>query len=310
MFYSLINDLREMFYKNTVKNDDVDNNLDLRMRKTVTNYNNKKCHGFQPFVISLKCKSLMKYINELKTFDKKTKQLNELQDIMFEAGKMLYAKYDPHLIYTFQNEINLVYNYNDQGNYIYDGNINKMLTSITSYISVFFTKCLMKHNIDLDVSFFGQFVEFNIDYEVLNYLIWRQMDCKRNTISLLYKCVNFEDFLSMTESIDNMSIENMLFDINQKLDKKVECDYKNLLTGNVIKKYMFHKLVKQTVCNCDEDKNNEGLVVNNKDIVVNNEGLSKDIVVTRKSVGVEYFSFSDNFKDNFQKYIVEKLISL
>jgi hypothetical protein len=330
MFYSLINDLREMFYKNTVKNDDVDNNLDLRMRKTVTNYNNKKCHGFQPFVISLKCKSLMRYINELKTFDKKTNQLNELQDIMLEIGKMLYAKYDPHLIYTFQNEINLVYNYNDQGNYIYDGNINKMLTSITSYVSVFFTKCLMKHNIDLDVNFFGQFVEFNIDYEVLNYLIWRQMDCKRNTISLLYKCVNFEDFLSMTESIDNMSIENMLFDINKKLDKRVECDYKNLLTGNVIKKYLFHKLVKQSVCNymdklktqlkqdiksnedksnedkSNEDKNNEDK--NNED--KNNEGLSKDIVVTRKSVGVEYFSFSDNFKDNFQKYIVEKLISL
>ena len=292
---SLINNLREMFYKITIKND-IDSNLDLRMRKLVTTYNNRKCHGFQPFVISLKCKSLMKYINGLKTFEKKTKQLNELQDMMFEAGKMLYAKYDPHLIYTFQNEINLVYNYNDQGNYIYDGNINKMLTSITSYISVFFTKCLMKHNIDLDVNFFGQFVEFKADYEVLNYLIWRQMDCKRNTISLLYKCVNFEDFLSMTESIDNMSIENMLFDINQKLDKKIECDYKNLLTGNVIKKYMFQKLVKQSVCNCNEDKINEG--------------LSKDIIVTRKSVGVEHFSFSDNFKDNFQKYIVEKLISL
>lgn len=296
MFYSLINEY--LFYKNTdtVKNDS-DNNLDLRMRKLVTSYNNKKCHGFQPFVISLKCKSLMKYINELKTFDKKTKQLNELQDIMFEVSKMLYAKYDPHLIYSFQNEINLVYNYNDQGNYIYDGNINKMLTSITSYTSVFFTKYLMKHNIDLDVNFFGQFVEFNIDYEVLNYLIWRQMDCKRNTISLLYKCVNFEDFLSMTETIDNMSIENMLFDINQKLDKRVECDYNNLLTGNIIKKYIFHKLVKQSVYNYNDNKNQD-----------NNE--TKDIIVTRKSVGIEHLFFSDNFKDNLQKYILEKLISL
>jgi hypothetical protein len=174
----------------------------------------------------------------------------------------------------------------------------------------------MKHNIDLDVNFFGQFVEFNIDYEVLNYLIWRQMDCKRNTISLLYKCVNFEDFLSMTESIDNMSIENMLFDINKKLDKKVECDYKNLLTGNVIKKYLFHKLVKQSVCNCNEDKSNEDKSNEDKSNEdksnedKSNEGLSKDIVVTRKSVGVEHLSFSDNFKDNFQKYIVEKLISL
>ena len=81
MFYkentnSLINNLREMFYKITIKND-VDSNLDLRMRKLVTTYNNRKCHGFQPFVISLKCKSLMKYINDLKTFEKKTKQLNE-----------------------------------------------------------------------------------------------------------------------------------------------------------------------------------------------------------------------------------------
>jgi hypothetical protein len=305
MFYSLINNLREILYTNTVKNNS-DNNLDLRMRKLVTTYNDKKCHWFQPFVISLKCKSLMKYVNELKKFDKKTKQLNELQDIMFEVSKMLYAKYDPHLIYTFQNEINLVYNYNDQGNYIYDGNINKMLTSITSYTSVFFTKYLMKHNIDLDVNFFAQFVQFNIGYEVLNYLIWRQMDCKRNTISLLYKCFNFEDFLSMTESIDNMSIENMLLDINQKLDKRVECDYNNLLTGNIIKKYLFQKLVKQSVCNCNEDKNNQDK--NNQD--KNNEGVSKDIVVTRKSVGVEHLFFSDNFKDNFQKYIVEKLISL
>ena len=75
MFYkentnSLINNLREMFYKITIKND-VDSNLDLRMRKLVTTYNNRKCHGFQPFVISLKCKSLMKYVNELKIFQKK-----------------------------------------------------------------------------------------------------------------------------------------------------------------------------------------------------------------------------------------------
>ena len=42
MFYkentnSLINNLREMFYKITIKND-VDSNLDLRMRKLVTTY--------------------------------------------------------------------------------------------------------------------------------------------------------------------------------------------------------------------------------------------------------------------------------
>jgi hypothetical protein len=281
MLYNIINTLKNVL--SGQKNDD----LDIRMRDIVNSKNSLKCHGFKPFVITLKSKTLMSYINRLTDYDSKIKELNEFQDILFKVSKKIYTKYDPHLIYTFQNEINVVFYYNDDGNYIYDGNINKMITSMSSYVTMEFTKQLLKRNIDIDVYFFSQFVEFDIDYEILNYLVWRQMDCKRNTITLLYKCMYKDEFLDGTRCVENVSVTKMIELISDKVR-----DNNNLLIGNTIKKFLFYKIVKGKF-----DKKN----------VDNSDNVDGDIMVSRKSVGIETVIFSENFKENLQKYVMNKV---
>jgi hypothetical protein len=270
MFFNIINSLKSVIsvHNNT--------NLDTRMRNLIKKYNSTKCHGFKPFIVTLKSKNLMTYINRLNDYNSKVKELNHLQDLLFKVSKGLYNKYDPNLIYTFQNEINLVFYYNEKGDYIYDGNINKMLTSMTSYISTELTKLFLLENIKVDLYFSAQFVEFDIDYEILNYLVWRQMDCKRNTITLLYKCMFKDEFLDGTKTVEDMSIEEMKDALNKMLNTNINENIHNLLIGNNIKKYLFYKMV-------------------------------NDKMVSRKSIGLDNIEFSNNFKENLHKYIINKV---
>jgi tRNA(His) 5'-end guanylyltransferase len=250
--------------------------LDNRMRNYIKN-NNKQCHGFKPFVITIKSKQLSEYINNITDFHEKVKLLNTIQDIFFETSKIIYTKFDPHLIYTFQNEINVVFFYNDTGTFIYNGDINKIVTNIVSVVSIEVYKRLCQPNFDLN--FHGHFVEFDVDYEVLNYLVWRQMDCKRNTITLLYRCYN-----EYNDECDNLNVEgikvlDMVSVLNNKTGIDINQKYIYLLTGNIIKKYLFYKI---------KNENDENIIV-------------------RRSVGIENIYFSDNFKMVLRKYIINKI---
>lgn len=262
------------FYNTWVNNKN--NTLDNRMRSLVVK-NNKNCHGFKPFIVSVKSKQLMSHISHLTSFSDKVKLLKAVQDILFESSKVIYKRYNPHLIYTFQNEINIVFFYNDQGNFVYNGNINKIITGIVSCISIEVYKRLF-----IELDFTGQFVEFDIDYEILNYLVWRQMDCRRNIVTLLYKCYNMNHVFDDTVEVDGLKNEYMIGFLNEDMDNS-ECiteRYKSLLTGNIIKKYVFRK---------------------------RSESDSNEIII-RKSVGVDHFYFSQNFKETLSKYIENPII--
>ena len=234
--------------------------------------NNKQCHGFKPFVITIKSKQLSEYINYITDLDEKVKLLNNVQDILFETSKTLYAKFNPHLIYTFQNEINVVFFYNDNGTFVYNGDINKIVTNIVSVVSIEVYKRLCQLNFDLN--FHGHFVEFDVDYEVLNYLVWRQMDCKRNTITLLYRCNENNKC-----NVEGIKVIDMISILNNKIGKNINQEYMHLLTGNIIKKYLFYKMKNES------DEN----------------------IIVRRSVGMESIYFSDNFKTVLKKYIVNKI---
>lgn len=251
-----------------------DTSLDTRMRNLLKKYNSSKCHGFKPFVITIKSKELLSYINYTTLLNEKVNELETISDIMFKVSKGIYGRFDPHVIYSFENELNVVFYYNDDGIYTFDGNIHKTITSLCSFTSVDVTTCLRSKGIDLDVCFTGEFVEFDRDYEVLNYLVWRQMDCKRNTVTLLYKCLDVES----STNVERVRVDDMLSIISKQIEIG---SIENLLLGSTIKKYLFYKLC-------------------------NKPGKQEDIV-SRKSVGVEYVTFSKNFKENLQKYIINKL---
>jgi tRNA(His) 5'-end guanylyltransferase len=199
---------------------------------------------------------------------------------------VIYTKFNPHLIYTFQNEINVVFFYNERGTFIYNGDINKIVTNIVSVVSIEVYKRLSIIQPNVDLNFHGHFVEFDIDYEVLNYLVWRQMDCKRNTITLLYRCYN--EIIHDDTNIKGIKIINMISVLNHKIGKDITREYMHLLTGNIIKKCLFYKIKNEK----GEDHDND-----EKD----------DNVIIRRSIGIENIYFSDNFKTVLRKYIINKI---
>lgn len=256
------------FFKKTTLNE--------RM-KIISDKYNLKCHYYKPHVISIKSKQILSYLkmisNSKLTFDEKKLKIKQLDDIMVGICKKMYQKYDPTLIYCFNNEINIVFFYKSNGNYIFDGNVNSILTLLVSEVTLQINKMIINNTNLKDVTFTGKFVEFDKDYEVLNYLIWKQINCKRNTLSLFYKC------LYPKKNINNMNLDKMKESLN-------EMNIENFLTGNILKKMLYYKSVKlDDIDECD-DKN----------------------IITRKNICINNIYFADNFKENFQKYIKNKIL--
>jgi hypothetical protein len=257
--------------------------LEKRMKMKIDNFNGDKSHYYKPHIVTVKSKQILSYINSVTTLKDKLVFLEIYNEMLRELCKKLYVRFDPHLIYAFNNEINLVFFYNENGNFIYDGNINKTITAISSYTSVQMTKLLNKwaffHVINLDnLVFTAEYIQFDKDYETLNYLIWRQSDCKRNTITLLYKC------LRDIHNVDAVSLKTMINDL--KRHNKIHTD---LLTGNIIKKQLVY----------DSRKHHEQTIMDDINCT--------DMLTSRKEIVTEHFYFKDDFKENLYKYIKNKI---
>jgi hypothetical protein len=203
------------------------------------------------------------------SFDEKIASLELYNKALTNVCESLYNRFDPHCIYAFNNEIHLVFFYNNKGDFIYNGNVTKTITTIASQASIYFMKELLLLGIDANSSFEGSSVEFDKQYETLNYLVWRQFDCKRNTITLLYKCLNKELLLDSALTLDDIKLECL----EKEVYAKSNCaNLLPLVHGNLIKK----KLVKQ---------------------------------LKRKQFVNEHVVLWENFAENLQKYIVSKLLS-
>ena len=273
------------FTNNNNCNKKDENSLEKRMKKIIEKDNGKIRHYYKPYIVSLKSKTLLTYINNVKNDKENNKEndkennflndkidlLQNINEILINVSKNLYNKFDPTMIYTFHNEINLVFFYNDNGESIYDGNINKTLTSIVSYASILISKELNKKNISIDFVFDGHFVEFDKDYEILNFLVWRQFQCKRNTITLLYKC------LKNKNDINNLTLDDMKYSL--------PIVSQEFFTGNILKKRKCNSLIEYPL---------------------NNE--IKTVEKVRKNICIEYLYFHKNFSNVFEKYIKTKIL--
>ena len=132
-------------------------------------------------------------------------------DMIFDYSKSKYREENiellkeiqPTLIYSFNNEIHLVFN---DSNYLYNGNITKKLSKCVSLSTIALSKAFNR-----SIVCTGYAVEFYKNHEILNYLIWRQYDCKRNTLNLLYKCKNPD------KEIPKLSVIENDIEINKKI---------------------------------------------------------------------------------------------
>lgn len=249
--------------------------LVARMQDMVNVYNNKEFNNYYPIVISLKSKEILKLVNNLGKIDNEIDIKNKLlsweqyNKILLNVSKECYDRFSPSMIYTFNDEIHMVfYNQSDyQG--IYNNNINKTLTIMSSFVSNKFTKEFIKNNIDVEFTVYGKYVEFKDEYEILNYLIWRQFDCRRNNIITLYKCIN--------SNVNSMSLENVTQELFHYLSDDLKINYEDIqyiICGNILKKRKYH------------DKKS-------------NTHFTK----TRKELQIIHELLHSNFKHNLKKYI-------
>jgi tRNA(His) 5'-end guanylyltransferase len=275
-------------------NNKYENSLRTRMKHYLSRYNSY-CHYYKPHIISLKSKKLLFFVNHLTSFDEKLEILKEHNQMLVGVCSKLYERFDPHMIYTFNNEIHLVFYYNDDGDVLYYGNINKLTTSIVSYASICMEKFLSQKGVNIDFLFEGEFVEFDKDYETLNYLIWRQLDCKRNNTVLLYRCLKQNEILDSKLNLDKIKIEEMQkeFKNYRSEQNKTELDInESIFTGNIIKRQLYYK---------------EG--VPKKEIEYNEKQQEAEPkLYSRKRLVVEHFDLVNNFKENARKYIYNKVM--
>jgi hypothetical protein len=271
MFTELLSQLRKTFKGEPLRD---------RMQETLEFYNGKRIEVYQPYIITVKSREILEYINSKSVstsesndeclFIEKIKFLKEFNEMLVDIAKKCYLRFSPTMIYTFNNEIHLVfYNTSDNKN-VFNGNIHKTLTTITSYVTKLFTKML---KVDFEFTCSAKYISFLTDHEVLNYLIWRQNDCKRNNITTMYKYFETD--------LQDKSLEEIDYKLSRcisKLKNKNSIDTSNIiqiLYGNIIKKHLVYL------------------------------ELTK---VNRKCIQSTSFNLQENFKENLVKYVYTELI--
>jgi hypothetical protein len=161
--------------------------LSFRMKNLLNKHNGSKVHPYKNFVVTLTSSSLLKkHKANLKTQD------SSLHTLLVDTCKYLVEKYDCTIGYTCNNELHLGFHYNDNGDHLFDGNINKLLSSLASSASYFFTMANVVFNESHDTfsddpSFSAKIVEFNQDHDILNYFIYRQNYSYNNNLVDLYR---------------------------------------------------------------------------------------------------------------------------
>jgi tRNA(His) 5'-end guanylyltransferase len=272
--------------------------LQDRMTKNIRQLSGKKCHPYKAHIVSVKSNELLKCINHVTSVKEKVELLQVYNQLLIDVCIQLYRYFDPSMIYYFNHEIHLVFFYNEEGNFIYNGDVMKTVTNIVSHVTSEFIKATAEKGILMNVRFSGTFAEFDRDYETLNYIVWRQWDCLRNNTTLLYKCLlhDREADSHIPSHCQKVSLDEMtaqLVDVG---------NLPNFITkGNIIKKSIVYKMSKVP------DKYYIFRKIG-EHIEMTQEQDKEDVLAARREWRVEHVNLSENFKESLQKYIINKFL--
>lgn len=250
----------------------VNESLKDRMQKLLDEHNDKTFSLYKPYIITIKSREVLDYINHSKTnIKEQLKHFNEYNEILTSVSKECYHRFNPLMVYTFNDEINLVfYNTSDYPD-LYNGNVTKTLTTLSSFVTKHFTKEFLTRDIDFEFTFHSRYLEFTTEYETLNYLVWRQLDCKRNNTITLYKYFEV--------NVVNMSLEDITQNLSHYLadNDLYYSDLKEILYGFIIKKELIY---------VEKD----------------------DDIITRKVFNVSNIVLNEDFKTNLHKYVYNSFL--
>lgn len=266
--------------------------LHTRMINLSEKWNGFCIHPFKPFVITLNSTELLKLVNSLTSYNDKMLFYKQWNEIYKNVCTKLYNKFNPSMILHFNDEINLVFYHNPYGDIWGNGNVNRLISNISSYASLCLGQQFVKNNIDIEFYINCKIVSFDDKYESLNWIIWRQSDCRKNTVALLYKCYHLdfsnntnlkllnEILNSKVEGIKTKNLEEFLY---YNVDNVNEL--KNLLLGTVLKKQI-------------------RIIYNDE----NHAEYDDSKLYTRKEIEMFNISLKDNFLNNFRLFIKDKYL--
>lgn len=158
--------------------DNIEDEFYNRMKKYIENtqtyYKDNKY-----YIVTVKSNTLLKNLNTHDSISNKIQFIKENNKRLENTSSLLYKRFSPSMIYACNNEINLVFNDSS----LYNGNISKIVSSISSYATFYYTSYS-----GVDDVFFGYTVQFKEDFETLNYIKWRYLDCIRNISNMIWSC--------------------------------------------------------------------------------------------------------------------------
>lgn len=151
-----------------------------------------------------------------KRFSKFTKKFAKpfdirIKDAMAETAKYLTETTNANIGYVQSDEITLIYTPSDeQKEYMFGGKVSKINSILASQATAFFNNYIQKHKMvsEDDLAFFDcrAWGVSNIG-EAANVLLWRIQDCRKNSVSCLYRWTaghsNMKD-KSQQEMIDDL----------------------------------------------------------------------------------------------------------
>lgn len=156
------------------------------LRYKLEHYNSESFDPYSYYVISLRSKALLKFLLDKKnnlgdplTINQKIKEFEQHNEILKRVSLKLHEKFNPSTVYSFNDQFHLIFNKDCSVNKRSgDLNVNKNLTTITSFLSVCLTKELLNQGIDLDFTYSAKWMRFNNHVEAFSYLKFRQDECR------------------------------------------------------------------------------------------------------------------------------------
>lgn len=160
-----------------------------KMKRKLDEYNWETFDEYMHLVVFLSSDEILKKLNGADL-----ESLVNVNMVIRDVGDALKGKYGFDEVYCFNNEISLIYNFENQKMnekvMVFNANKNKILTKIASEASCIFTRMMNEKN---NYMFKARCVQFSDEEDVDSWKAWRDSDCERNVISYLYKLVIKKD---------------------------------------------------------------------------------------------------------------------
>ena len=160
-----------------------------KMKRKLDEYNWETFDEYMHLVVFLSSDEILKKLNGADL-----ESLVNVNMVIRDVGDALKGKYGFDEVYCFNNEISLIYNFENQKMnekvMVFNANKNKILTKIASEASCIFTRMMNEKN---NYMFKARCVQFSDEEDVETWKAWRDSDCERNVISYLYKLVIKKD---------------------------------------------------------------------------------------------------------------------